>query len=155
MSFKLTGLEQALGKLVRLRNMLGRSKRVRLRVSPRTAEILVKQAAMGRNVTNLRAAEKREIAALARRHVERARDKSGKVKGGEAESREMYRELGEKYRQIVADHIDDTRKIHKRKLTDAYAKQKRRKWGRTHPILVASGDLLEDVREATVRVESR
>lgn len=143
-----------LNRLVRMKNMLGKDRKMRLMISKRSRDIIEKQAGMGRNVGTLTKRQQHELAQVAKKHIEKARDASGKIKGGQTEARKMYKEVGELYRDIVGDKIDDTRKVRKRKLTAGYAKRKMRKWGRTHPILVASGEMLQDVRRAKVRVST-
>lgn len=132
-----------------LANMLGPRATVSMDLSDRSEEILTAQALAGRNVTNLTPSEGEEVAAIAVKHVEAARDARGRIVG---DNEAMYQEMGELARDICADKIADLRQAEKAPLSDGYARQKQARFGRTEPILVATGELLADVRSAAIKV---
>lgn len=145
------GGEEAIAKIKRLRAAVSGRNRVRLELSKRTINILSVNAARGRNVTNLSADEERELQRLVESRLKALVDADGKTID-DAAARDIWREAGEWMRRVLADKIEDKRPVTKRPLSRAYAERKREEWG-NRPILVASGDMLENVREARVRVD--
>lgn len=146
------GLQEAVKSLETIMGSLQDAK-VELEMSRRSREILIAQANMGRNVVKL---TRRDTADL---KAELVNEFSGHwyapTTSGEEVWRNVWRAAGEWFRQCIADKIEDKRAVIKAPLTPAYAREKMREWGKTHPILVASGEMLDDVREAGVRVSKR
>lgn len=154
MSFvRQVGCEAAIAKIGRIRNFLGSGRKVSLLLAERSSTILTVQALAGRNVTNLTKGEVGEIGKLVREHV-RANNRASGEDAQEA-GRQMHIAVAELGRDIIADKIADRRACRKAPLSPEYAKTKLARWGRTAPILVASGELLSDVEDAWVRLEDK
>lgn len=144
------GLQEVKEKIQEITKSLDSAK-VTLQMQPRSRKILIAQAQQGRNVVTLTGEDKsdlREAITSGFREEWFAPDMQA-----EPTWRKVWHAAGEWLRKCIADKIEDKRPVVKAPLSPAYAERKRREWGKTHPILVAGGDLLDDVREANVRVE--
>ncbi len=150
-SVEINGMDDVKSIMTTLARMLGPRATVTMELDERSRDILAAQADRGRNVNAMTAAEGEEIAAIAVKHVEAARDSKGRITGGDGEA--MYREMGELARDIIADKIDDRRAANKADLSDDYKIVKQQRWGHVNPILNASGTLLAAVRSAPIKVE--
>lgn len=148
-----TGLEDAIAKTTRLRNLLGSGCVVRLEIADAEVAKLAWQAAQDRNVTNLSKGEKQEIREIVTDHINRARS-GGALNASSGAGVAMYRALGEWMRSVIADKIEDRRSVYKRPLSAAYARWKAAHYG-AKPILVLTGAMLRAVRNAGVRVERK
>lgn len=161
-----TGLEEAIAKTTRLRNLLGSGCVVRLEIDDAEVAKLAWQAAQDRNVTNLSTGEKQEIREIVTDHINRARS-GGALNASSGAGVAMYRALGEWMRSVIADKIEDRRSVYKRPLSGAtgatpsrrsvpvgYARWKAAHYG-AKPILVLTGAMLRAVRNAGVRVERK
>lgn len=145
------GLQEAIAKTTNLRNLLGSAAKVKLDIPATEVRKLEYQAALDRNPTNIEGSEKQEVKDIVKRHVEAARDASGRISGSYGDWYAMHRELGEWMRGVIADKIEDKRYTYKRPLTDAYRRWKVKYFG-TLPILVLTKKLLNAVRSARVSV---
>jgi hypothetical protein len=152
---KLGNVGKLVDKLKGLRSIIAVGYRATLNVDDRTLTILEAQAFMGRNVTNLTRPQEEELLRLAVKHIEHARDAvGGWGVQGDAGARAMWLALGELFKSIMGDKIEDKRPARKRRLTAAYAAWKLKTYG-PKPILVASGEMIGDVRGAMVKVERK
>lgn len=148
---KLPGLENAIKGATALRNMLGPGWKVSLGISERTGLILSVQADHGRDVVSLDEDDAAQVQALFKEHVEAARGSDGRISGGAEAGEALYRDLGEFLRDTLAAKINDEKAVPKAPLTERYAEWKAARYG-NKPILVASEEMLSDVRSAPVDV---
>lgn len=123
-------------------------------VDERSGLILSVQARHGRDVVTLQPYEEEEVVAICAKHIKRATE-SGRSIDSEDLGRAMFKELGEWFRDSIADKIDDQKVVLKEPLSPEYAAWKGRHGGGGKPILVFTGELRDDVRGATVTVEKR
>lgn len=152
LSFRLTGADEAQAAILRIAEQLGGKHSAVLEVTDRSHDILFAQKEQKRNVISWTAEEAQSGLNIANVHLAKARDANSTAADGEARAEAMWKELGEYYRDRIAAKINDRVNVPKARLSDGYKAYKDKRWGAGKPILVASGALLEDVKNAPVKV---
>ena len=147
--------DAAIKRLEGMAAMLGPSREAVIVVSERSDDILHRQKEQGRDVLSWHPDEAQSALEIAEVHITRARDAGVTVEGAGTAARAMWQELGEYFRDRIAAKINDTTHIAKKALSESYAAWKAKHFGAGLPILVASREMLEDVKNATVEIRDK